>query len=566
LTCTTLNKEKKMKILRILFIFTLCFSVVSPGYTSGSKPVNSTSPYQRNIYLEYAEKTANWLKAQAVRTFPGVYRWPAYEDSRRYFQVGIDTGTAGVGLFFLEMYNVTNNEEYREYAEGAGDYLVERSFNTGRVDWLNSAAGVGYYLIELWKATGNDLYMDKANEIGSGLIQQSYRENGGYYWLNYIDTSGIYTGYAHGAAGIGDFLARLFDATRDPLYLEYARGAATWLFSHMWEPEPGRYCWPRLTADTTPNTTWCDGSAGIIQFLLKLYDSTNDSTYLDYAIGGTDWLTAQAVSAGEGTYKWSQGPGSQAYSFAYCHGTPGVVHVLYEMHRRTGNSQYLEYARGGAGWIRQEAEETTAHIFSWPQYQGYSHDTGLLTGTAGVGNSFALYYSFDADTGCLEYARGAAAWLISEAEYDSFEQTMWFNYADDYSENYGPKRHHTGWYYGAAGIGLFFLRLSQTLPPPSAGNQSPVLNPIGNKEIVVTETVEFSVSGQDPDQGPGPLYLMVSYLPQGASFIDNHFSWTPNFDQSGAYNLYFIVTDGWEADWEHVVINVRKIKKAKIRR
>lgn len=566
MACTTLNKEKKMKILRNLLFFVLCLLVVSPGYASDSKPVINTSQLQRNIYLEYAEKTANWLMAQAVETFPGVYRWPLYEESYRQYQVGIDAGTTGVGLFFLEMYNVTNNEEYREYAEGTGDYLRGRTFGYGRVDWLNGAAGVGYYLIELWKVMGNDLYIDKANEIGNWLIEQSYQANGGYFWVNYIDTSVIYTGYGHGAAGIGDFFARLFDATKDPRYLDYARGAATWLFSHMWEPEPGQYCWPRLIDDTTPNTTWCGGSVGIIQFLLKLYDSTNDSTYLDYAIGGTDWLVAQAVSAGEGTYKWSHGPDSQAYSFAYCHGTPSVVNVLYEMHYRTGNFQYLEYARGGAKWIQQEAEEITAHTFRWPHYEGYSHDTGLLTGTAGIGNSFALYYSFDPDASYLEYARGAAIWLMSEAEYNSFEQARWFNYVDDYSENYGAKRHHTGWYYGASGVGLFFLRLSQTLPPLSTGNQAPVLNPIGNKNITVTETVEFSVSGQDPDQSPGPLFLMVSYLPQGASFIDNYFSWTPNFDQSGTYNLYFIVTDGWEADWEHVVISVRKIKKAKIRR
>ncbi len=554
-----------MKILRILFIFTLCFLVVSPGYASGSEPVNNTSTYQRNIYMEYAEKTANWLMDQAVGDYRGTYRWMLSEESRRIFHKGIDTGTAGVGLFFLEMYKITNNEEYLQYTEGAGNYLRGRSFSYGQVDWLGGAAGVGYYLIELWKTTGNDLYIDKANEIGNWLIQMSYREQSGYYWVNAIDTSGIYTGYGHGVAGIGDFFVRLFDATRDPLYFQYARGVADWLFLHMWEPEPGRYCWPRMTADTTPNTSWCDGSAGIIMFLLKLYDSTNDSTYLDYAVGGTDWLTAQAVSAGEGAYKWSQEPGSQVYSFAYSHGTPGVVHVLYEMHRRTGNVQYLEYARGGARWIRQEKEEKTAHIFSWPNYQNYSHDTGLLTGTAGVGNSFALYYSLDADVSFLDYARGAAAWLMSKAEYDSFEQARWVNYVDDYVEDYGPKRHHTGWYYGAAGIGLFFLRLSRTLPPP-AGNQAPVLNPIGNKEIIVTETVEFSVSGQDPDQGPGPLALVVSYLPPGASFIDNHFSWTPNVDQSGTYNLYFIVTDGWEADWEHVAINVKKIKKAKIRR
>jgi lantibiotic modifying enzyme len=555
-----------MKNLRSLLFFVLCVLVVYPVYAWTEKPVTWASQYQRNVYFEYAEKTANWLTDLAVLDFPGVYKWAVSEEARRTFNVGIESGTAGVGLFFLEMYKVTNNEEYRYYAVGAGNYLKARSFNRGRVDWLSGAAGVGYCLIELWKTMGNELYLDRAREIGNLVIDYSYRQNGGVYWWNSIESFKIFTGYGRGAAGIGDFLVRLYDVTNEPSYLEYARGAATWLFSHMWEPQPGQYCWPRLTGDTAPNTTWCDGSVGIILFLLKLYDSTGDNTYLDIATGGTDWLVARAVSAGEGAYKWSDNPGSQIYPFTYCYGTPGVVHLLYEMHRRTGNLQYLEYARGGARWIQQEAEEMSPHIFRWPQRENYSHDTGLFTGTAGVGNSFALYYSYDPDAAYLEYARGAAQWLMSAAEFNSLEMTSWLNYVDELNADYGGKKHETAWFYGASGIGLFFLRLSQTLPAPPTGNQAPVLNPLENKNITVGERVEFSVSGQDPDQGPRPLMIISSYLPEGASFIGSHFSWTPEVDQGGTYEIYFTATDGWEADWNYMVINVRKIKKARIGR
>jgi lantibiotic modifying enzyme len=237
----------------------------------------------------------------------------------------------------------------------------------------------------------------------------------------------------------------------------------------MWEPEPGLYCWPRLTTDDFANTTWCGGSVGIILFLIMLYEASADETYLNYARGATDWLVHQAYDGGEGTYKWTYGPQSSSFPFAYCHGTPSVVHVLYILHEYTQNPVYIEYARGGAEWMMKEAEVIEEGICRWPHIQGYSHETGLLCGTAGVGNSFLLYYTFDPDEQYLEYAKYAAQWLISVAEHNQLNEMKWINYVDDV--DYGQKEYETGWYSGASGVGLFFLKLSQILPDSSIGKK-----------------------------------------------------------------------------------------------
>ena len=555
-----------MKKLIIILVFVIFSEFTSPSPAQG-RVKQDTPGYQTNIYFEYAKKAANWLKSLAVEEANGAYKWPTTESSDTY-RTGIDTGAAGVGWFFLELYNVTKDSEYLEYAEGAGRFLLNNHYTGGEVDWLNGAAGVGHYFIELWKTTNNPLYLDEANRIGNWLTTQCSQENGGYFWVNFINPSKVYTSYAHGASGIGDFFARLYDVTNDLKYLNYARGAATWLFSYMWELEPGQYCWPRLTTDNSPNTTWCGGSVGILLFLFKLYDSTGEMVYLNHARGGTDWLVAQAADGGNHSYKWSYGPSSHSYPFAYCHGTPSVVHILYEMHRRTDTQQYLEFARGGAKWLQKEAEAADDHVFTWPHIKGLPHDTGLLTGTAGVGNSFAIYYSYDSEpnNNYLEYAKGAAHWLMSAAEFPSLEKVKWINYVDPMNEDYEAKNYQTSWYKGVSGVGLFFLHLSQTLPPPPAGNIPPVLNSIGNKTIRTGQSLTFSTSGQDPDESPGPLISIAGNLPQGALFKDNNFSWTPGLDQAGVYDVYFLVTDGWDADWEHITINVTKFKKGKIKR
>jgi len=457
------RRTQKKKLIKKIILYTGLMILIT-GLCSGHSKTNRmierinsepNSTYQENIYIGYAEKAANWLISIAVEVSPGVFKWP-YREEESIYPVGIGSGTAGVGMFLLELYKVTQNPDYLEYAEGAGKFIGEYEFGDVDIDWLSGAAGAGYYLLDLWEVTGNTYYLDLARNTGNWLIEKHYEENGGYYWKHFPEYPDIFTGWAHGAAGIGAFFARLFRETQDGMYLEYARGAATWINSYLWETEPGHYAWPRLTTDDHPQTTWCGGSVGIIRFFLLLYDSTGDIVYLDYARGGTDWLIDAAFSEGDGCYSWSHTAERQTNFYAYCHGTPSVVHLLYEMYERTGHQQYCDYARGGAKWLRAEADRVYPFCFRWPHYEGGSFTTGLLIGTAGVGYSFLLSYSYEEDPSYLEYAKGAANWLISEAESTTSNGIKW-GYPN---ENFGTF-HETSLYAGTSGIGIFFLELSQ---------------------------------------------------------------------------------------------------------
>lgn len=252
----------------------------------------------------------------------------------------------------------------------------------------------------------------------------------------------------------------------------------------------------------------------------------------------------------------------------YAHGTAGIGDFFARLYDVTNDLTYLNYARGGGKWLQKQAEIIDDHVFRWPHYIGLPHDTGLLTGTAGVGNSFAIYYSYDPqpDNNYLEYARGSAHWLMSAAEFPSFEQVKWINYVDPEDSQYSRKEYQTAWYKGVSGIGLFFLNLSQTIPPPLAGNLAPALNPIGNKAIRTGQSLTFSISAHDADESPGPLIFIVGNLPRGALFTGSDFSWTPSIDQAGTYDVYFMVTDEWDADWEQITIDVTRLKKGKIKR
>lgn len=96
-------------------------------------------------------------------------------------------------------------------------------------------------------------------------------------------------------------------------------------------------------------------------------------------------------------------------------------------------------------------------------------------------------------------------------------------------------------------------------------NRMPVLNTIGDKTVDEGANLTFSLSGIDPD-GDSLTYSATN-LPQGAIFdpIAKTFSWTPNYDQAGAYQgITFEVSDGNLSDTETITINVNNVNRAPV--
>ena len=90
-------------------------------------------------------------------------------------------------------------------------------------------------------------------------------------------------------------------------------------------------------------------------------------------------------------------------------------------------------------------------------------------------------------------------------------------------------------------------------------NQAPVLDPIGPKSILESDTLRFRLHATDPD-GTVPFFFAQN-VPTNGSVIDSlngagSFFFTPNFKQSGLYSVKFYASDGSMNDNETVLIQV----------
>lgn len=96
-----------------------------------------------------------------------------------------------------------------------------------------------------------------------------------------------------------------------------------------------------------------------------------------------------------------------------------------------------------------------------------------------------------------------------------------------------------------------------------AGNQAPILDPIGPLQVYEADTLVYNVTATDLDGDI--LQLFADSLPTNASFVDSGngvgtFVFMPDTLQEGFYDIYFYVTDGQVDDSEIVTVEVLNLE------
>ena len=112
-------------------------------------------------------------------------------------------------------------------------------------------------------------------------------------------------------------------------------------------------------------------------------------------------------------------------------------------------------------------------------------------------------------------------------------------------------------FYATDGVGIDSEIVQITVN--EVGNQAPILTAIGAKNVGESGNLNFGVTASDADATTPNL--STSALPAGATFVDSlngsgSFDWSPDFTQSGIYNVTFYASDGLLTDSEVVTITV----------
>lgn len=413
--------------------------------------------YQAEDYLDFARRAEVWLDSNAIKT-SGTLSWADAIDEPDKVSVSYSDGVSGQVTWYLDLFKSTNQPIYLEKAILAGEYLLENlpqktdslkgkfwafspygsvcgpgfaltelykqtnqirykeaasgivdvleHFADNRADtvsWdlgndvLGGLAGTGLFLLYMSEETGSEEARSMAVQAGKTLISRAIKEGDKWSWRRGQDSKYILPNFSHGPAGIGYFMARLYEATSEEAFLEAALKAVNYLDAIANQgngaylvpygfPDPG---WRR-----SYDIGWAHGPAGVARLFIKLHQITGESKWLQKAEA-----CYRGILLSNPMGNPNDGFGTEPFSIDQRFGLAGVAAFYQDMHRYTGEQKYLDSAVEIIDYLLSHSVDIEG--LSWPMERfNFMANAGKPTtfsgffyGTSGFGSVLLNQYN-----------------------------------------------------------------------------------------------------------------------------------------------------------------------------
>jgi hypothetical protein len=411
------------------------------GLIRVSIPENQIAAAGERPYLKAAQEAARWIGASALETEEGK-TWPAVPGDPKTINNTLYSGNPGVVLFYLEAYNTTGEKSFLNEAEAGADYLLATLSQENLTGLYSGLSGVGYALAETYRFSKKDKYLEGMQRCLEFLEDRAVDKGRGVQWS---DTTDIISGNA----GTGLFLLYAAGVLDEPAWIALAERAGQRLCELGQETEGGLKWamhpeYPRLM----PN--FSHGTAGIAYFLGRLYQETRKQEFLDSALAGARYLLEVAEVEDNGCLIFHHEPGGEdLFYLGWCHGPVGTARLFYLLHQITGEKEWLTWMERGARSLLQSGipEKETP---------GFWNNVGVCCGSAGVADFILSLHEIDPHPEYLDFVMRLTSDLLARGTRDE-NGLRWIQ--AEHRSRPDFLQAQTGLMQGAAGIGLWFLRL-----------------------------------------------------------------------------------------------------------
>ncbi|MFC1587521.1 lanthionine synthetase LanC family protein [Planctomycetota bacterium] len=247
---------------------------------------------KNKTHLKFAEKLGNWLIDVATKDEYG-YKWPAHiSKTVGRIYPNFSHGVSGIAYALACLYEKTGKEIYLKYAQGSADWLIAKAEKTPtgvawrhfedpdkpeegkshRTGWCHGPAGTCNFFVKMAAISSDKKkslefknYADMASSWEFDAVNPAPGKTA--YWN---------PGLCCGAASIGDYLLNDYLMGGDKDSLDAAVAVAGHLCKIADEYEKGCYRWcnskrPNQEGHIYYAGNLLTGSSGVALFFLKLY-------------------------------------------------------------------------------------------------------------------------------------------------------------------------------------------------------------------------------------------------------------------------------------------------------
>lgn len=373
--------------------------------------------FQKNTaedYLKAAIDTAEWIDTLAIKTEYGRI-WQALpegqdgyrEDVPLFTPKSMYDGSAGIGIFFIRLYEATGDTCWLTEAEEAAAHIIATKVG---VEWYqttlhsevkgiipvpgwaagpyNGPVGEAYFLEDLYQVTGKQEYRDYVLYVADVLLEAAVTDERGLHWSDQEDIT------ADG--GFIVFLDILYRKTGIKKYLELAKEGLTYAMNIAVGDETGRLI-PYQDHPVTGPTydkyylSTCHGPVGSTLAFRELYEITREEIYRNWTIE----LSRGIVRAGA--------PEKHSWGFwncqCQCCGTAGILEHFAAMYEYTGEKEFYDYMIRTADIMLSDSDHRTPGLRTWYDSWWRTIPTrvvsypGLYVGVAGCASSLLRTYA-----------------------------------------------------------------------------------------------------------------------------------------------------------------------------
>lgn len=373
--------------------------------------------FQKNTaedYLKAAIDTAEWIDTLAIKTEYGRI-WQALpegqdgyrEDVPLFTPKSMYDGSAGIGIFFIRLYEATGDTRWLTEAEEAAAHIIATKVG---VEWYqttlhsevkgiipvpgwaagpyNGPVGEAYFLEDLYQVTGKQAYRDYVLYVADVLLEATVTDKRGLHWSDQEDIT------ADG--GFIVFLDILYRKTGIKKYLELAKEGLTYAMNIAVGDETGRLI-PYQDHPVTGPTydkyylSTCHGPVGSTLAFRELYEITGEEIYRNWTIE----LSRGIVRAGA--------PEKHSWGFwncqCQCCGTAGILEHFAAMYEYTGEKEFFDYMIRTADVMLSDSDHRTPGLRTWYDSWWRTIPTrvvsypGLYVGVAGCASSLLRTYA-----------------------------------------------------------------------------------------------------------------------------------------------------------------------------
>lgn len=344
--------------------------------------MDETGPRRHHLY-DGSLGPAVFLAAAAVASGEDRWRRAAREFANGAFvtvakgvvdddAIGIGSGAAslvyGLTTFGALLGDGTAIDLARMAARCIAPHRIARDT---ALDVISGAAGATLGLLAFYKVSHDPDILDLATACGDRLLQMANEGDQGLSWR--APDGRVYTGFAHGVAGIAYALGRLYDVTGERRFGRASSDGYRYVASRYLDAAQN---WPVLgepvegVAGLGPSmVAWCHGAPGVT---------------LAISLGSADTVHAKLLDQLEPSLKTTAGASPHMADHLCC-GNMGRCESLFTTGRRLMRREAIEGSRRLARVVIARARKAGHFCLAANGFEYRIFDPGFFRGVSGIG-------------------------------------------------------------------------------------------------------------------------------------------------------------------------------------